>query len=168
MLPIELDHKVLSTVPAPAYKYINSVFQAFQTILSQNIIPYFRNDRGVSLVQLADLRQSIVFSRMEDEENKILLPTLLLRQKRSWTILIHENLLDYLAHILSYRAGVQRAAGAMKERGMLKFSEFLLRHHFEHLVFPNSNELDVIRSDIEFAATWGKKTRKVIMRFWKC
>ncbi len=110
MLPIELDHKILSTVPAPAYKYINSVFQAFQTILSQNIIPYFRNDRGVSLVQLADLRQSIVFSRMEDEENKILLPTLLLRQKRSWTILIHENLLDYLAHILSYRAEFKEPA----------------------------------------------------------
>ncbi len=160
MLPIELDHKILSTVPAPAYKYINSVFQAFQTILSQNIIPYFRNDRGVSLVQLADLRQSIVFSRMEDEENKILLPTLLLRQKRSWTILIHENLLDYLAHILSYRAEFKEPAGAMKERGMLKFSEFLLRHHFEHLVFPNSNEFDVIRSDIEFAATWGKKDPK--------
>ena len=165
MLPIELDHKVLNSVPVPAYKSINRVFETFQTILSQNTIPYFRNDRGVSLVQLADLRQSIIFRRMEDEENKILLPTLLLRQKRSWTILIHENLLDYLAHILSYRPEFKEPAGALKERGMLKFSEFLLRHHFEHLVFPNASEFDVIRSDIEFAATWGKRDPKGYQAF---
>ena len=165
MLPIELDHKVLDTVPVPAFKSINRVFQTLQTILSQNTIPYFRNDRGVSLVQLADLRQSIVFRRMEDEGNKILLPTLLLRQKRSWTILIHENLLDYLAHILSFRSEFREPAGAVEEPGMLKFSEFLLRHHFEHLVFPNASELDVIRSDIEFAAGWGKKDPKGYQAF---
>jgi endopeptidase La len=165
MLPIELDHKVLDTVPVPAYKSINRVFQTLQTILSQNTIPYFRNDRGVSLVQLADLRQSIVFRRMEDDGNKILLPTLLLRQKRSWTILLHENLLDYLAHILSSGSEFREPAGAAEEPGMLKFSEFLLRHHFEHLVFPNASELDVIRSDIEFAAGWGKKDPKGYQAF---
>ncbi len=160
MLPIELDHKALNTLPVPAYKSINRVFETLQTILSQNIIPYFRNDRGVSLVQLADLRQSIVFRRMEDEENKISLPTLLLRQKRNWTILIHERLLDYLAHILSFRTEFKEPAGALEERGMLKFSEVLLRHHFEHLVFPNAGELEVIRSDIDFAAGWTKKDPK--------
>ncbi|HIJ76605.1 MAG TPA: AAA family ATPase [Deltaproteobacteria bacterium] len=165
MLPIELDHKVLKTVPVPAYKSMDRVFQTLQTILSQNIIPYFRNDRGVSLVQLADLRQSTVFRRMEDEGNKISLPTLLVRQKRSWTILIHERLLDYLAHILSFRSEFKEPAGALKERGMLKFFEFLLRHHFEHLVFPNESELDVIRSDIEFAAGWGKKDPKDYQAF---
>ncbi len=165
MLPIELDHKLLSTVPVPAYKSINRVFETLQTILSQNIIPYFRNDRGVSLVQLSDLRQSIVFRRMEDEGNNISLPTLLLRQKRSWTILIHERLLDYLAYVLSSRSEFKGPAGAVEERGMLKFSEFLLRHHFEHLVFPNAGELDVIRSDIEFAAGWGKKDPKGYQAF---
>ncbi len=109
MLPVELDHKVLNTVPVPAHQSINRVFQTLQTILSQTIIPYFRNERGVSLVQLADLRQSIVFRRMEDEENRIALPTLLLRQKQNWTILIHEKLFDYLAHVLSLSPGVQRA-----------------------------------------------------------
>ncbi len=43
---------------------------------------------------------------------------------------------------------------------MLKFSEFLLRHHLEHLVFPNATELDVIRSDIDFAAELRKKDPK--------
>jgi hypothetical protein len=100
-----------------------------------------------------------------DEGNKISLPTLLVRQKRSWTILIHEGLLDYLANILSFRSEFKEPAGAAKERGMLKFFEFLLRHHFEHLVFPNASELDVIRSDIEFAAGWGKKDPKDYQAF---
>ncbi len=53
----------------------------------------------------------------------------------------------------------------VEERGMLKFSEFLLRHHFEHLVFPNASELDVIRSDIDFAAGWGQKDPKGYQAF---
>ncbi len=165
MLPLELDHKARNSAPVPSYKSISRVFQTLQTILSQNIIPYFRNDRGVSLAQLADLRQSIVFRRMEDEGNTILLPTLLLRQRLSWTILIHERLFDYLANILSIRSEKREPAGAGEERGMLQFSEFLLRHHFEHLVFPNASELEVIRSDIEFAAGWAKKDPKGYQAF---
>ncbi len=165
MLPMELDHKVLSAIPIPTDKSINRVFQTLQTILSQAIIPYFRNDRGVSLVQLADLRQSIFLRRMEDEENKVSIPTLLLRQGRSWTILIHEKLFDYLAFVLSFRPEFRGPDGDREERRMLKFSEFFLRHHFEHLVFPNASELDIIRSDIEFAAAWRKKDPKGYQAF---
>ncbi len=50
--------------------------------------------------------------------------------------------------------------GEKEERKGLKFSEFLLRHHLEHLIFPNATELDVVRSDIEFAAGWRKKDPK--------
>ena len=165
MLPIELDHKVLSTIPIPTDKSINRVFQTLQTILSQAVIPYFRNERGVSLVQLADLRQSIFFRRLEDEENRVAMPTLLLRQGRSWTILIHEKLFDYLAFVLSFRPEFRGPDGDREERRMLKFSEFLLRHHFEHLVFPNASELDIIRSDIEFATVWRKKDPKGYQAF---
>ena len=76
MLPVELDHKIPNSISIPSDKSINRVFQTLQTILSQTVIPYFRNDRGVSLVQLADLRQSIFFRRLEDEENRVALPTL--------------------------------------------------------------------------------------------
>ncbi|MGA2227973.1 MAG: S16 family serine protease, partial [Syntrophobacteraceae bacterium] len=165
MLPMELDHKVLSAIPIPTDKSINRVFQTLQTILSQAIIPYFRNDRGVSLVQLADLRQSIFLRRMEDEENRVAVPTLLLRQGRSWTILIHEKLFDYLAFVLSFRPEFRGPDGDREERRMLKFSEFFLRHHFEHLVFPNASELDIIRSDIEFAMAWRKKDPKGYQAF---
>ncbi|MGA2400682.1 MAG: S16 family serine protease [Syntrophobacteraceae bacterium] len=165
MLPFELDHKVLSTIPIPADKSINKVFQTLQVVLSQTVIPYFRNERGVSLVQLADLRQSIFFRRMEDEEHKVALPTLLLRQGQNYTILIHEKLFDYMASILSSRPEFRGPDGDREERRMLKFSEFLLRHHFEHLVFPNASELDVIRSDIEFAEGWRQKDPKGYQAF---
>jgi ATP-dependent Lon protease len=97
---------------------------------------------------------------MEDQGNRILLPSLLLRQRLSWTILIHERLFDYLAYILPIRPESAEQAGTGEEQGLLRFSEFLLKHHFEHLVFPNETELDVIRSDIEFATGWAEKDPK--------
>ncbi len=111
-------------------------------------------------MQLADLRQSILFRRMEDAGNRISLPTLLLRQGQKWAILIHEQLFDYLAYILPPRPEFRVPNGDREERRGLKFSEFFLRHHLEHLIFPNATELDVIRSDIEFAAGWRKKDPK--------
>ena len=160
MLPVELDDQAKNTLPVPEYRSISRVLQTLQTILTQNIIPYFRNDRGISLEQLADLRQSIVFRRMEDGGSKILLPTLLLRQRLRWTILIHERLFDHLAYILSNRPETAGPAETGEESGLLQFSEFFLRHHFEHLVFPNATELDVVRSDVEFAAGRAKEDPK--------
>jgi ATP-dependent Lon protease len=160
MLPIELDHNVPNTIPVPTDRAINRVFETLQTILSQTIAPHFRNNRGVSLTQLADLRQSIVFRRMEDHEKKISLPTILLRQGQKWTILIHERLFDYLAFTFPQRLEFRGPDGEREGRRALKFSEFLLRHHLEHLVFPNATELDVIRSDIDFAADWKKNDPK--------
>ena len=167
MLPIELDHKVLSTIPIPTDKSINRVFQTLQTILSQAVIPYFRNDRGVSLVQLADLRQSIFFRRLEDEENRVAMPTLLLRQGRSWTILIHEKLFDYLAFVLSFRPEFRGPDGEREERRMLKFSEFLLRHHFEHLVSPTQASLTLSAPISSSPQYGGKRTRRATRHFGK-
>ena len=160
MLPIELDHNAFDVMPVPEYKLASKVFQTLQGLVSQNVVPYFKINRGVSLVQLADLRQSITLRRMEDEGNRISMPTLLLRQKQGWTILIHEKLFDYLAHILSFRSELSQSADAEEERRMLKFCEFFLRHHFEHLVFSSESELDVIRSDIIFAAGLAKEDPK--------
>ena len=127
MLTIELDHNVPNTMPIPTDKSMHRVFLKLETLLSHTIIPYFRNDRGVSLVQLADLRQSIFLRRMEDEGNKVVLPTLLLRQGRRLAILIHEKLFDCLASVLSSGPEFRGPDGDREERGLLKFSEFLLR-----------------------------------------
>ncbi len=157
MLPIELDHTVLNTLPIPTDKAINRVFQTLQIILSQHTIPYFRNERGVSLTQLSSLRQNVYFRRMEDEDNRIPLPTLLVRHRQSWTVLIHERLFDYIAFLVPAQPSFTYAGGTAEERKILKFTEFFLRHHFEHLLFPDKTELDVIRSDIDFAMRWREK-----------
>jgi len=165
MLPIELDHKAFNVMPAPEYRSASRVIQTLQGIVNQTVVPYFKTGRGVSLVQLADLRQSVAFRRMEDEGNRISMPTLLLRQKQGWTILIHEKLFDYLARIFSFHPELSQSAGEVEERKMLKFCEFFLRHHFEHLIFSNESELDVIRSDIMFAAGWAKDDPKGYQAF---
>ena len=125
MVPVELDHTVLNKAPAPEYKSINRVIQTLKTILSQKIIPYFKNERGVSLLQLADLRQAVVFRRMEDEENRIFLPSLLLRQKQGWAILIHQRLFDHLAHVFSVRSEFEtigRSPGRRRVAQILRVS----------------------------------------------
>ena len=116
-------------------------------------------------MQLADIRQSIVFRRMEDHGKRISLPTILLRQGQKWTILIHERLFDYLAFILPQRPEFRGPNGGREELRVLKFCEFILRHHLEHLVFPNATELDVIRSDIEFASDWSEKRPERLQGF---
>ncbi len=152
MIPILLDHNALKNLPVPNDKAISRVFQVFQTIVGQKTIPYFRNNRGVNLVQLANIRQSLFFRRVEDEENRIGFPTLLVRTQHNWTILLHEKFFDYLAFVLPIRQGLDLIGGRLtEERKMMAFSEFFLRHHFEHILFPDRSEAEVIRSDIEYA-----------------
>ncbi|MDR3556243.1 MAG: AAA family ATPase [Syntrophobacteraceae bacterium] len=157
MLPIELDHELERDAPFSEHGSLNLAFQAIQAILGHNILSYFRNDRGVSLSQLVELRRSIVFRRLADEANRIALPSLLLRQQQGWSILIHERLIDPLAHILSARPDYPAPLAGGEERKILKFCEFFLRHHFEHLAFPDASELEVISSDIDFALARTKR-----------
>ncbi|MCL5405931.1 MAG: AAA family ATPase [Deltaproteobacteria bacterium] len=157
MLPVELDRENLNDVPVSEHRSLNMAFQAIQAIVSQNVLSYFTNNRGVSLAQLVALRRSVVFRRLEDEANRTGLPTLLLRQKQGWNILIHERLIDRLARILSVRPQFPVAPAAGEERRVVKFCEFFLRHHFEHLIFPDASELDVIGSDIDFASVRAKR-----------
>lgn len=151
VLPILLDHKVLNSLPIPNDKAISRVFQTFQTIVGQKTIPFFRNHRGVNLVQLSNIRQNLFFRRMEDEEHRVGLLTLLVRSQQSWTVLIHERIFDYLAFVLPARPGPELGSGISEERKMTAFSEFFLRHHFEHILFPDKSEVEVVRSDIDFA-----------------
>ena len=168
MLLVELDGETLNDVPVSEHRSLDMAFQAMQAILGQNVLSYFRNERGVSLAQLVELRRSVVFRRLEDEANRIALPTLLIRQKQGWTVLVHERLIDRLARTLSGRADFPAAMASAEERKILKFCEFLLRHHFEHLVFPDTSELAVIRSDIDFALARAKRTLTPTARSWKC
>jgi ATP-dependent Lon protease len=165
MLPFELDHKALNVTRVPDSKSTAQVLHILQNILSQNVLPRFKGNRSVSLLQLADLRRSTTLRRMEDEDSRISLPTLLLRQKQGGIILIHEKLFDHLAQVFSFRSERSQSVGTDHERGMLKFCEFLLRHHFEHLVFPDESDLDVVRSDLKFVKEWTKTDPKGYLAF---
>ncbi len=157
MIPIGLDSEIPNHVPVSGHRSLEVAFQAMQSILGQNVLSYFRNDRGASLVQLVELRRSVAFRRLEDPANRIALPTLLLRQKEGWSVMVHERLIDRLAHILSDRTQPSLGLALAEEQKMLNYCEFLLRHHFEHLVFPDATELDVIGSDTDFALSRAKK-----------
>ncbi len=154
MLSIELDGETLNDFPIPEHRALNMALQTLQTLLGQNVLSYFRSDRGVSLAQIVELRRAVVFRRMEDEAGRIGLPALLLRQKQGWSILIHERLLDRLAHVLSAHPYYTAQEEQLK---LLKLCEFLIRHHFEHLISPNASELEVIQTDIEFALVRAKR-----------
>lgn len=153
MLPIFLDHGILETLPLPTDKAIGRVFNALTSVVNQRTIPYFRNHRGANLVKLSSLRQNLFFRRMDDEDNTISAATLLVRSGPSWTILIHERLFDYIAFVLPVGQRSQLEGRVTEERKMLVFAEFFLRHHFEHILFPEAGEDEVIRSDLAFART---------------
>jgi ATP-dependent Lon protease len=157
MLSVALDSEIPDDVPVSENRSLHMALQAMQTILGQSVLSHFRNERGVSLARLIELRRSVVIRRLEDEANGIALPTLLLRQKQGWSLLVHERLIDRLAHILSTGPEPSAALASEEGRKISKLCEFLLRHQFEHLVFPEATELDVIGSDIDFALVRAKR-----------
>jgi ATP-dependent Lon protease len=156
MLPIKLDHQNLNSLPLPTDKAINRVFQSLQAILSEKIIPHFGNRNEVSFSQLSNMRRNLFFRRMQDEDNRTGLATLLVRHRQNWTILIHERLFDLLAFVLPFRTELSASGGTSEEQKLLAFSELFLRHHLEHIVFPKKNEFEVIRSDMEYLINWSK------------
>lgn len=152
MLPVELDHKKLNSFPFPTDKAVSKVFQVLEAVLSQKTFPYYRDRRGASPARLSEIRQSLSFRRMEDEDSRIGMATLLVSKRRNWMLLIHERLFDYLALILSGQPEIAFTAGTQEEQKTLVFCRFLLRHYCEHLLFPEKTEAEVIRSDLDFAA----------------
>ncbi|MDR3567277.1 MAG: AAA family ATPase [Syntrophobacteraceae bacterium] len=158
MLSIELDSETThDDVPVSGKRSLNMALQTMQTILGQNVLSYFRKERGVSLAQLVELRRLVVFRGWEDEQNTIALPTLLLRQKKGWSLLVHERLIERLARIFSASPEPAEALASGEGQKMFKLFEFFLRHHFEHLVFPETKEQDVIGADIGFALARAKR-----------
>ena len=157
MLPIKLDHENLPNLPLPTDKAINGVFLSMQAILSEKVIPHFSDWDEVSATEISRLRRDLFFRRMEDEDNRIGLATLLVRHRHNSTILIHERLFDFMAFVLPSRAEVSISGGTREEQMVLAFSEFFLRHHFEHVLFPERSEIEVIGSDMTYATEWAKR-----------
>lgn len=154
MFPMELDQQILSNLPLPNEHSTRRVLDVLNGIFTQSIVPYFRNKRGTDLIQLAAIKQRLSVSRMEDENNRIKLVSIITRSGNSWTMQVHERLFDYLAFVLPLKPELAMTNRNTEERMILVFAEFMLRHNFEHMLYPQRQEQEVIKSDINFALAW--------------
>jgi ATP-dependent Lon protease len=155
MFPMELDHKILSDLPLPNEHEEKRVLDILAGLVSEKISPWFRARRGTDRIRLAQIEQNLSIQRMEDGENKIRLVGLIYRRDPdAWIIGVHERIFDYMVFIIPSKPSLAHIDGSPAERGILAFSEFMLRHDLEHILYPNRSEAEVIRSDAGYAMEW--------------
>lgn len=151
MLPMEFDPQILGTVPRPSDRAAERVAQTLQSILTRKVFPHFRLRKGTDLIHLSFLKQNLDISRMEDEDNRIRIVSVLTRSGSRWTINVHERVFDHMAFVASAKPDFSIDQGGIETKRMVAFAEFLLRHQIEHILFPRKSEREVILSDAQFA-----------------
>jgi len=151
MFPMEFDYRILSTLPLPDESRVRSVIALLHTIVVRRIVPYFRSKRGTDALRLSRLRGELVIMRMEDENNRIRVVSVITRAENRWCLKIHERIFDYLSFVIPGDPEARLGNGTREEHKMLAFSEFFLRHEIEHMLYPERSERDVIQADVAFA-----------------
>jgi ATP-dependent Lon protease len=132
------------------------VIEILNALIEQRIAPYFKERRGTDPLELGRATQEVFIHRFEDEEEEISLVSLLSRAVQGWAMGIHERIFDYLAFVTPLKPKLVLGDGHAEERKIYAFAELMLRHNFEHILYPDRKEEDLIRSDIEFAMDWKK------------
>ena len=74
MFPMKFDHETLDTLPVPDAERTK---QILKTITMGRVMGYFRNKRGTDPTLIARLADRFVIRRLEDEENRIPIVSLL-------------------------------------------------------------------------------------------
>jgi endopeptidase La len=151
MFPVEFDYRILNTLPVPTAERTGSVSNLLDTILVRRVIPYFKNKRGSDPLRLARAHEQLSILRLEDENNLVRIVSLLTRGDQQWKVQVHERIFDYICFSLPGDADARLGEGPSEEREMLAFAEFFLRHQFEHILYPEHRERDVIIADVDFA-----------------
>ncbi len=151
MFPMEFDHKVLDSLPMPEEEDIRRVVQILKAIASARILPYFRKKRVTDATLTARLLSRLSLERLEDEDNRIPLVSLISPKEGQRSILLHERVFDYLAFVIPSNPDSRLGGKSMEEAKMLAFTEFVLRHQIEHLLYPQRMETEIIGSDVVFA-----------------
>jgi endopeptidase La len=150
MLPMTFNRKVLETLFTQERQGVQRVISILHMILMKRVVPYFKK-RGTEPTLLARISQNIAIQRLEDEEDRIHVVSLLLREQDGGVVGIHERIFDYLAFVIPSDPTSRLGGGTSEEGKMLAFSEFLLRHQMEHLLYLEKTEREVIRTDVVFA-----------------
>jgi len=151
MFPMEFDHKVLDSLPLPEKEDIRRVLQILKAIASARVLPYFRKKRVTDATLIARLSSHLTLERMEDEDNRIPIVSLISPRGGHRRILIHERIFDYLAFVIPSNPESRLGGKTVEEAKMLAFAEYLLRHQIEHLLYPQRTEPEIIEADVSFA-----------------
>ena len=151
MFPLEFDQEILATLPMPNNEDIRRVEQILEAIINRRVIPYFKKKRGTDAIVLAKAMREFSVARLEDELGQVRIISLPTRKDEVWTLMVHERIFDYLAFVIPSDPDSRLANGTLEERKMLAFSELLLRHDLEHILYCERKERDIIHSDVEFA-----------------
>lgn len=151
MFPMEFDHAVLDSLPMPTNEDIKRVVLILNVIISRRVLPYFRSKRGTDPIVTARVGEAIIVERLEDYYNRIRAVSLVAQDKNKWIIYVHERVFDYLAFMIPSDTQSRIGAGTVEEHKMLAFSEFMLRHQVEHIIYPGRLEREIIYSDVTFA-----------------
>ena len=151
MFPVEFDRAVLASLPLTDEDDVNRVTKILEAIVSRRVIPYFRRSRGTDPILLRSVNEKLSIVRLEDDLTQIQSVTLITRHDGKWTLHIHERVFDYLAFVIPSQPESRLGKGTPDERKMLAFSEFMLRHEIEHMLYPTRDERETLQSDVAFA-----------------
>ncbi|MFH1114995.1 MAG: S16 family serine protease [Pseudomonadota bacterium] len=151
MLPFEFDHQFLDSLPWPDEDDVKRVISILRTIVLRRVMQYFKKTRGTDAIAASRVAKDLEIVRLEDPGNRIRCLDIVAHKDGKWVLSIHERVFDYLAFVIPTRPESRLGDGTAEERKMLAFSEFLLRHEVEHMLYPLTTERDMCKSDVAFA-----------------
>lgn len=151
MFPLEFDHTLLDSLPLPGDEDVQRVSEILKAIVARRVVPYFRRNKGTDPISAARVMEHLAVDRLEDPENRIRAVSLVTVEELAQIIHVHERVFDYMAFVIPSRPESRLGEGTSEERKVLAFSEFLLRHEVDHLLYPLRSEREVIQSDVAFA-----------------
>jgi ATP-dependent Lon protease len=151
MFPLEFDHTFLDSLPLPDDEDVQRVSQILKAIVARRVMPYFKKNRGTDPIAAARVMEHLAINRLEDSENRIRGVSLITVKEQEQIIHVHERVFDYLAFVIPSHPDSRLGEGTYEERKVLAFSEFMLRHEMDHLLYPQRSEREVIQADVAFA-----------------
>lgn len=151
MFPMEFDHTVLDSLPIPAEEDAERVVHILKAVLARRVIPYFRKNRGTDAITVSQVAEHLTVQRLEDPTNLVRGVSFVTHQDKKWFVHIHERVFDYLAFVIPAHPESHLGGSTPEERKMPAFSEFLLRHDLEHMLYPQRTEREVLEADAVFA-----------------
>ncbi len=151
MFPLEFAHSVLDSLPVPLEADVRRITDILRAIIARRVVPYFKKKRGTDPILASRIEQGVMIDRLEDTDNRVRAVSLVTHSGEGWTINLHERVFDYLAFVIPSDLQSTSSDLPPEARKMLAFSEFMIRHEIQHLLYPDSTENEVLVADAAFA-----------------